>query len=254
MLLSLESIKDYQYCPQLFKNNYLLNERPSKSSTIDKFSTYCLFKTFEWFFNIIQDQKRIPTFTLVKQKFGELYSKDRTVAETVFMNSVQFNRGRVLEKRCVEALRHFYDMFSNNAGVPLLINKEYRLSVDGIEVVGFISVIRETKTKDIELMTFYPDHISGKAPTLEIDANRDICTIGASIAFKQMYGSFPDVHKAYAMFTGREFTCTVNAASHHNFNTIVSKIGENIENNMYYPVYNDHCINCAYRNKCVKGW
>lgn len=241
------------FCPQFFKYNYVKVLKPSKTTTIDKYAIYCLNQSLMWYFHSAQDTKAIPTLNALRNKFGEYYLKDRTVGETVFMSSVRFNRGRVLERRCVEALNHFYSMFSKDLGVPILINKDYKISFNGIEVIGTIPVIRESLGR-IQQLSFYPDIVAGKATTLEVDSHRDIDIIASSMAFRNLYGDAPDIHTSVGMFCNKSCNLKIGASAYQNLETIVSKVGKAIQEDIYYPVYNDHCVNCAYREKCIKEW
>lgn len=253
MILTTEAVKDYMYCPMLFKYNYVKVLKPSKTTTIDKYALYCLNQSLMWYFHSAQDTKSIPSLGSLRLKFGEYYLKDRTVGETVFMSSVRFNRGRVLEKRCVEALHNFYNMFSKDLGVPILINKDYKISFSDIDLIGTIPVIRESSGR-IQQLSFYPDILAGKATTLELSSHRDIDVIASSMAFKNLYGEAPDIHTSVGMFCNKTCNLKIGAPSYHNLETIISKVGKAIQENIYYPVYNDHCINCAYREKCIKEW
>lgn len=253
MRLSIEQIKDYQFCPMLYKYNHVLKVKPSKNSTIDKFATYCLNQTVNWFFHEKMDGRR-PTLKGLRKKFGDLYIADRSMAETMFMDTSTSNRARTLEKRCVTAIHNFYEMFQSDNGVPMLINKEFELNFNGVNVSGAIPIIRETEYREVQLISIRPDILAGKNLNHMVESGRDIGIIASTVAFKRIYGDFPDINTSYGLYYKDAYQVEMSGALHHNLTNTVNQVSRAIESAIYYPVYNNQCTYCAYRNKCIREW
>lgn len=253
MILSIDGIKDYQYCPMLYHYNHVQKLKPPKTTTIDKFAMHSLKQTFYWYFYKRQDGE-YPGLAALKEKFGSLYVYDRTYAETMFMDTR--TRARALENKCVKSLIVFYDIFKEDKGVPLLINKEYTLEFGSVKLFGTIPVIRETQYKDVELITFTSDILfNSKAErNVKIEVQRDIDIIASSMAFKKTYGWDIDMHHAYSMYYGDINSCNVDGPLQLNLEKIVNSVARAIKNSIFYPVYNTRCSNCIFKNKCLKEW
>lgn len=253
MILTTEEIKDYQQCPMLYYYNHVAKAKPSKNSTIEKFALHSLNHTFLWFFNERMDGNA-PSLKALRDKFGKIYIYDRSYAETMFLDAR--SKARVLENRCVKAISNFYNTFSIDQGVPLLVNKPYELCFDDIRVKGTIPVIRETQFKDIQLISFTSDILIGnkRDSDCRIEVERDIDIIASSIAFKRIYDWEVDIHSAYGLHYNNYYTCSVNGALMHNLSKIVKQVGKAIDQEIFYPVYNNKCTTCIYRSTCLKEW
>lgn len=253
MILTVDQVKDYQYCPMLYHYNHVQCVKPPKTTTIDKFAMHSLKQTYYWYFYKRQDGER-PGLAALKEKFGSLFIYDRTYAETMFMDTR--TRARALENKCVKALSTFYELFSEDKGVPLLINKEYMMEFGSAKLLGTIPVIRETQYKDVELIAFTSDILFGtKAErNLKIEIQRDIDIIASSMAFKQVYGWDVDFHNAYSTYYQEVHTCNVDGPLKLNLEKIVTNVAKAIENNVFYPAYNTRCSNCIHRSTCLKEW
>ena len=253
MILTIEQIKDYQCCPMLYYYNYIKQEKPSKTSTIERYALHSLKQTFYWYFYETQDGER-PTLKQLKEKFSSLFMFDRTYSETMFMDMK--SRARTLETRSAKAISNFHEHFMNDLGVPLLINKEYSLDFDDIKVFGTIPVIRENQLKEVELISFTNDILVGvkAGRNYKTQVQRDIDIIASSIAFKKIYNWDIDRNLAYSMFHEDVYTCKVNGPLMLNLEKIVKQVSKAIDNNIFYPVYNDRCSTCAYRQQCLKEW
>lgn len=253
MILSVEQVKDYQYCPMLYYYNHVEKRKPSKLSTVEKFAMFSLKQTFYWYFYEQQDGGS-PDLKGLKDKFGNLFIYDRTYAETMFADNKA--KARVLETRAVRALSNFNEVFSNNLGVPLLINKDYVLEFNKIKLAGTIPVIRETQYKELEMVSFTDDLLlSNKGDrNYKIEVQRDIDIIASSIAFKKVYGLDIDNHMAYGMYYGDAHICKVDGPLMLNLEKIVERVAYCISKEIYYPIYNIRCSNCAYRQACLKEW
>lgn len=253
MRLSIEAIKDYQHCPMLYYYNHIERAIPSKNSTIEKFAFDSLKKTFYWFFHELQDNNK-PTLKGIRDKFGDLYIRDRTYLETMLLDTK--SKARVLENRCVSAIHNFYETYKDDRGVPLLVNKPYSIRFGDVILDGTVPVIRETQYKDVQLISFVSDIFvnNKKQADYKVDVERDIDIIASSLAFKQMYKWDVDIHTAYGANYNNHYVCNVNGALNHNLEKIVTQVSTAIDNKIFYPVYNDKCRTCAYRNKCLKEW
>ena len=253
MILSIEQIKDYQYCPMLYQYNHVLKVKPPKTTVVDKFAIHSLKQSFYWYFHEQQDGKT-PSIRELRKKFGSLFMFDRTYSETMFLD--MRSRARTLETRAVKSLTNFNEIYSKDLGVPLLINTDYSLELNDVKVTGTIPVIRETQYKDVELVSFTDDIINSPRAnnTYKTQVQRDIDIIASSMAFKKIYGWDIDSHFAYSMYHGDVFTCKVDGPLMLNFEKIVTNVAKAIDNDVFYPVYNSRCSTCAYRQRCLKEW
>lgn len=252
MILTLEQIRDYTYCPKFYKLCHVDDVMKSKDALIEyKFDT-AMKQTANFFFYSIQDGT-IPSIKDIRKKFGDLYIGNRTVSETAMLNKSKRNLARILENRSIDMLSNFYNKFSVEHGVPILVNKEYELKIGDTIVQGKFPIIRETNDKNIEILHFYVDSTMYLRETLPVTMKYDINITASALAFNTMYGNKIDDHTYYGLYTGNEIKISKTKSDYKSFIQMVNGVSSAIQNNIFYPVWNNNCINCAYNKSCTKG-
>ena len=252
MILTLDQIRDYTYCPKLCKLTYIDNLMKSRDALIELRFDTAMKQTANYFFYSVQD-KTVPSIKDIRKKFGDLYIGNRTISETAMLNKSRRNIARILENRSINMLSNFHSKFSVEHGVPILINKEYELKIGNTLVKGTFPIIRETNDKEIEILHFYVDYSIYLRDTLPITVKYDPLITASSLAFKKLYGSTINCHTYYGMASGNQVRINKTKSDYKSFIQMVNGISSAIQNNIFYPVWNNNCINCAYNKICTKS-
>lgn len=255
---SLEQLKVYMKCPQMFYYRYLLcfpseKERSLPHHTsIELFNDYSLKNTYYDFFKQMQ-QGTIENIEYLKKRFGYYYSNNRRLKDTAFMSTVTYTYPALLEKRSIECIRNFYYEFSNEKRIPILVDRAF--DINGLIVR--IPVILEENGDFLYLISFYADHIYEKKLStidrVEIGVG-DLDIIGGCIGFKKLMGFYPDRRYCYAMFSNMRNEITMTKKLEDKFFFITNFILESIEKKIFYPNFTSACERCAYKKRCKYDW
>lgn len=250
MKLSIKQIKDYNYCPRMYKYAHVDGIYSGKITTVENFFDDCIKQTVYWFFYNIQDNI-VPSIKEVKKKFGDLFVGSRSVGETIFMDRIQRNTARALENKSIDMLKHFHDMYKDNHGIPILVNKDYEIKIGNAMITGTIPIIRENRAQQIEMLSFYTDSKNSKI-VLASMIRYDIETTASSLAFKTLFNKIPDKHTYYSLNSSEECNINKSPNQYQDFIEMIESISKAIQLELYHPVYNDNCIGCAYNKLCAR--
>lgn len=250
MEITIQQLQDYMYCPKLYKLCHIDKKSRSRDANIQMHFDNCMKQTGYYFFYRIQDGT-VLSLKEFRRRFGELYIGNRTMAQTALLDRSHRNLARILEKRAINMLNNFYDKYSEDYGVPILINKEYQLKIGKTILKGQIPIIRENSNKQIEILHFYVDSNMYRKYALPIITKYDIPITASSLAFEKIYKTSQQ-HVCYGMYSGKEMKVNKDKKDYDSFCNTVKSVSTAIENELFYPILNNNCINCAYNKICAR--
>ena len=251
MELTIKQIQDYTYCPKFYKLCHIDNLKKSKDANIENHFKNAVERTMYHFFYCVQDGN-IPSLRELKKKFGDLYIGERTLAETMLLGRSSRDLATVLEKKSTTMLSNFYDKYSTEHGVPILVDKEYELKINEVVVKGNIPIIRETPEHTIEMLHFYIDTTRDMKNVMPLALRYNISTVISTFAFEKIYGTMVE-NTCYGVISGKSLSVRAPKTQFNRLSNMITAISTAIENELFYPVMNNNCINCAYNKICARN-
>lgn len=174
------------------------------------------------------------------------------MAETTILGRSHRDLARVLEVKSTTMLSNFYDRFSEAYGVPILVDKDFELKMNDTIVKGNIPIIRETPDKVIEMLHLYVDTTYASRSILPLAIKYNISTVISTFAFEKIYGTMVQ-NTCYGVMTGKSLSLNIDPSHFNKLSSMVTQISTAIQNNLFYPVMNNNCINCSYNKICARN-
>jgi CRISPR/Cas system-associated exonuclease Cas4 (RecB family) len=270
MNITIEELLDYLQCPTLHKFRHIEKEdatftglhrgypKMTDQSLADSFDKE-LHKICYHIFNYIQDG-RYPTEYLLRQKWGKLWCKDKTVKDVLFeaTNIDGMSKPKRLEKDGVKAIGHLHPRFKSDPGTPILVGKRVKVKVGRHTVDVVIDLVRSVKTEDgemIEIMDFKTgiktrNRVDQRPLNLHIE--HDIQMTAASLAFRQLTGMKEDQLTYFDIVNNREYYTKRGDDDYKTLENILDHVERAMGAGIHYPVMNDRCFECPYQVQCRK--
>lgn len=259
MNLSIQAIVDYMHCPLAFRYRYIdkVDYRFSfvKSEVVnniyiaDMFDMLLHHLAYGFFHQMTEG--RYPSLYNLKLRWGKLWNEGRTKEDIMFTPYSWRNVHRKKERAGLNALIRMHAAFKEQVTIPILVGKQYTVSLGSHTITGVIDLVRETEDRRgnriIELVDFKTQ-----------DKYRNIHHLGdleltASVyAFEKLFGKRPDRITYYRMLTGKFIRVERDENDYKLLEQCVEQVARAIEQRIFYPVINDRCAECPFHSKCVK--
>lgn len=256
MDLSLDNIHTYLACPAKYKFKYVdkIQLEESKNVIYKK----AVHETVYYFFFSVMGG-RIPTSANMKDKWAKVWSanKDKAVnpMDIIMKTTPGFTyRAKEQDKHLIqgmEMIHNFYHFNHKVPGVPIAVDQDYRLSFDGVNVIGKFELIREILDESdgkryIEIVDFKTNDDNVDPFLVKNDLNMSL----ASYAFKNVFGATEDRMKYHYLKTGRDIITVRRETDYNRAKAVVKGVANGIKNSDFYPRQSFACKTCEFRDVC----
>lgn len=240
--LSFNEITDFINCPLYYKFKYIDKLR-AKNKGIKDFFKKTIHKTIHYFFNIIKDEKRIPSDTELRNYWGDLWFADLDTEKIIYGNSSEKSR---LTKKGYELLQKFYRSQKGNPGIPVDINLKYNINFNKYNILGNIELIREINNK-IQVVYF-------STATYALDEFRQKNDVGYTLsvyAFREIFKRKEDQLVSFHLKTCKEIYLHRDRKNIEKVLSSINNIYKIIENDLWYWRDSYLCKQCEYQEHCI---
>lgn len=246
--ISIKDVIDYCRCPQY----YNLKKNDPNGYNLKEAYDICLHKCFyTYLVGLQQDDIRNGIHTL-KTRWGREWIKQKRNSQIVCTPS-SFKRDTHDAKRKlgIDAIFTFYDIMEKDSQFPIVINKQYEISIaPGIVLTGTWEYIREVERNGervFQIMKFKTE--SNKFRTNH-QMNHDLELTAAALAFQTMFNPSNFELVYVDIYSNKQI---VSRRTSKDFNllkrTVVSTV-KALQNDIQCIAPNEMCYHCEYRNTC----
>lgn len=240
--LTVEGLVDYCTCPLIYLFRYVhkleWNMPPAQAyQTALRGAAHYLFRAVQGGY--------YPALPEMKRVWGVVWHQK---AKRLGISQDYINRQNVLG---LEQLVKMQQFFRGNPGNPILVNREYTITTNGIRLTGQVDLIREWHGK-LEVFAFNPT----PRPPSKIFTVFDPTLIAAGMGMEQLLSQSIDRAYVYFIRQARVSEYKINAKDIENFGLMVQRIRAAISAGTFYPrLFDDYCVECSFWAACKnKDW
>lgn len=240
--LTVQEINDYCRCPLLYHFRY--RENREIIATYHELLDKALRQTAFYLFNTIQGGT-YPAKNYIKFAWGRIWKQK--YGKSILSKSV---KGISPLVKGLEAIYQMHSCFKSNHGIPILINYEYEIEIDGYKIKGCIDLVREHKRR-LELINFQLQ----KRQAGGIWINHDPILLAAAEAVDVLLKKRVDRMYYYYFFNNELLPTEATANDRNALVRIINSVANGIQHEVFFPVLNDNCTKCPYWSLCSsKCW
>lgn len=258
MNLTIPEIQTYLYCPYQYKLRYVdgLDQEKEGSRAYKE----AMHKAIYSFYYALLDG-RILTPKQMKDKWASIWAEYRYSGEDLVQSL--FEERQVLKYRSYEidkrdynmegfkSLMDFHRKNNKNPGVPIAINHDYRVSIDGINVSGTFELVRELNDKDkqnrfIDIVDFRMGNEMSDPMLLQQDLHSTV----ASYAFRNLFQKKEDRMVLSFLKKGTEYEVHKTEEDYNRMKSIIKGVANGIERKEFYPRHTFLCKSCPVKEIC----
>lgn len=241
--ISIQDIKDYSFCSMYYKNKKILN----KPISIDKYDN-ALKTSYLYYLQGIRDKDRADLNVLSKA-FSNNWNK-RDINKNCITLRTHRMTYQYLKERGVKILLSFHNMMKDTEQCPIVMFKGYSININGITVTGVIDYIRETivdNKAEIQLIKF--NNITTTSTTL-FSIYEDLDAISMLYAFKTIFECKNYKFLYLDVYNNKQYEITKTEKDFKIFEETVTKVYNNITDNIYIFSPSDKCYLCPFKECC----
>lgn len=251
IIINIQEVLDYAYCPMMYKYKYIDNLGDRYKTELEKYDI-CMHKCIYNFFTQAQFNK--ISIANLKASFASNWIKTNSITNIIYSEPSSW-RDTENEKRKqgIEAIIKFYNLIKDNVGIPLVINKDYKVQMTSkIYLTGTFEVIREVANKkgdkNIEILSIISDGKFYNDMCLE----KDLKVSAASYAFRKTFETREDIIKFYSIDKSKMYNTNRNKEDYKMLLNTVVNVCKCIHNEIFYICPTKKCHKCAYKKLCLK--
>lgn len=249
--VNLQEIIDYSKCPMYYFFKYKRQDiKTDKINIIEKYDKD-IHSAIYFAFSRVQEGSQIEVKD-IKSSWGRAWIKDKRKSSIVFgetfNNKDTYNDRR---RKGLDSLLNFQAEFNLNPGLPIAINKEYKLQVSkNLTIVNNFEIIRTVNDvygNRTEIMTFKTDEHTNNRVVKEFDLK----LIANGLAANEYLKETNITHTMYHVdknFTTRYKQEDLNTDF---FKYSVTNIFKAMYNKIYYMNSGSTCYTCIYKDICA---
>lgn len=246
--ISIQELIDYSKCPMHYFFKYKAKDLKTENINLIEKYDEDIHKVIYYAFSKIQDGDGIDIKD-IKSSWGRAWIKDKRKVSIMFNESLMtkdtYNERR---KRGIHSLLQFQKVFSLDPGFPIAINKQYEIQVSkNLIVTGNFELIRETSSKQIEIMTFKTDEHSNT----KVVKDNDLKLMASSIAAEKYLEAKEVSHVMYQVDKYNFTRHNDKILNKDLFIYSVNNIFKAMYNKLYYMGPDNNCYFCPYKEVCA---
>lgn len=256
MNLTIPEIQTYLYCPYQYKLKYVdgLDEEKEGSRLYKE----AMHKAVYAFYYALMDG-RIMSAKQMKDKWASIWANYRYNGENLVQSL--FEERQVLKYRSYEidkrdynlegfkALMEFHRQNNKNPGVPIAINHDYRISIDGINISGTFELVRELKEKQNRYIDII-DFRMGNEISNPMLLQNDLISTVTSYAFRELFQNEEDRVILSFLKNGKEHAVQKTEEDYKRMKAIIKGVANGIERKEFYPRHTFICNSCPVKDIC----
>lgn len=187
---------------------------------------------------------RYPSAQTMKQKWGSIWLKEKDHLDTIQNIYVQEDERKQKEKMGLRMILDLLESYRGRAGIPILINRAYKVNVGKHVLKGTIDLVREINHQ-IEIVNFVTDD-----RTMRLYYHNDLETTAMAHAFRTMTQVEEDHIIYFGLFRKNRIETKRTKENIVTLLLILDQIEKAIEHEIFFPVLNSKCGSCPFLRKC----
>ncbi|MDK2600631.1 PD-(D/E)XK nuclease family protein [Bacillus stercoris] len=254
MEISLDELHAYLHCPMQYQFKYKTPINGEESDSV-KFSK-ALHKTVFYFYYSLMGGW-MPSQKQMKDKWANLWRefKEGKIDPNEFILKEHSSEPRKADRYVIngyELIHNFYHYNKDNHGIPIVVDREYRVPIAGVTVTGKFELVRESIDKSspnrfIEIVDFKTGNEITDSFLLRNDLNLTI----ASYAFRNLFqNAKEDRIVLNYLKTGKQVLTSRSEKDYDRMKAIVEGVAEGIANKRFYPRQTFMCRTCPFKDAC----
>lgn len=234
LILSEKQLFDYIYCPAKYDMKYNKKIIIEDTFSINKI----LEKVSKFFYLYIMENKKIPSFNIISNKFESLSKNYIDIISSKKYTDSLFQ------------LKNFYNWACSNQIVVIDSDVKYMLKHNNILIEGIMNPIAINKDKNLEFLI--TNFSSRYADQLESDTKLkysiDMLAFNKTNKDNKIYAT-----KIHNIKNNKDIITTRNDNDYKRLLKTIENVSCGINSGCYYPRESHMCQNCSYRYYC-RGW
>lgn len=247
--INLQEIIDYAKCPMYYLLKYKATDlKTNKINIIEKYDKD-IHKVIYYALSKVQEGASIDAKD-IKSSWGRAWIKDKRKSNIIFGESLMtkdtYNDRR---RKGIDSLLNFQREFNLNPGLPIVINKEYKIKITkNLSIISNFELIRSMNDihgQRTEVMTFKTDEYGNSKMMKEFDLKLLADGIAAQEYIKtNISHSMHNVDKNLtSMYKSKDLNTDF-------FYYSVTNVFKAMYNKIYYMSNSSTCSSCIYKEIC----
>lgn len=258
MEISIEELQTYLDCPAkyLFEHKYNLpkekNDRTEYNQAIHKTISYLYFSMLG---------ERLPSAKQMKDKWASIWQEAKgqkgSLKDTLLQDRqpVMTDNRRVRGDKYVvdgmELIHNFYHFNKDKFGIPIAVDQEFRVPINGVTITGKFELVREsidksTSNRFIEIVDFK----TGSKVTDNFLIQNDLRMTIMAYAFRNLFNGQEDRLVYNYLKTGEEVYTRRTEKEFDRMKATITAVAEGLQNERFYPRQSFMCKSCPFKDAC----
>lgn len=250
MELTYKEIRDYMRCPMLYKFKYILKLERDGDKNSEVFETTILSVAMYFYYNIMNGV--VPRKEDIMNRWSKTWQSQATTIEDILFqkNSLQ-SQARTSNMQGIKALGAFYESEMKRKFNPIVVDTEARLKAGDHYIIERFDLIREAKEKGRSIVEVV--RLAGSNTNYsDFQAMTDFRTAFQVRAFRELFQAKERRVHIYNIKRGQHIYPEIGETEFKRMESIVSQVGDSIEDGRFYPVAHNSCNHCPYQDVCIK--
>jgi CRISPR/Cas system-associated exonuclease Cas4 (RecB family) len=259
MDISIDEIMEYLFCPTRYNLRYRYDIPIEREENVEY--KKAIHKTISYLYYSMLGE-RLPSAKQMKDKWASIWTES-TTGQQNFKDKLFEDRGsrdprkttRTKSDKYIiegyEMIHNFYHFNQDDFGIPIAVDKEFRVPVGNINITGKFELIREsidksTSNRFIEIVDFK----TGPEEKDQFMIQNDFRLTIMSYAFRNLFNSEEDRLVLNYLKTGSQVYTTRGEKDYSRMKAIIEGVAEGIVNERFYPRQSFMCKSCPFKDAC----
>lgn len=246
MDITLRQIKDYLHCPMIFKFKYRMGieiEDDGDHNLVD-----ALKNTIFYFYHSLMGEKLLTQYQIV-QKFGNLLYSGLNSYDILTSQKMDLTMSSV-NVTGIKAVKAFYERERRRNPCPICVGTEVKVPVGSNILAMELDLVREVKINKEKFIDVVS--LSGVRKMDAFTAAHDIDTTAQCYAFRKLFPKEENRLILNTVRNGKEYAVKRKEPELKRLEAVVTGVCASVERGDFYPVHDDRCEKCQYKEVCHK--
>lgn len=238
LLLSHQRIQDYLECPHRYRLAHILRI-PQSESHVMSYGT-AIHEAVSWFLKERRDQLRLPNLKELLGRFEALWSR---------VGCLNRDHAQARLEQARVSLTRFWEEEAGLTQAPKLVEKEFRVGLDDIAIIGRIDRLDELAS-EVRITDYKTGNVRDQAEA-DQQASQSMQLSIYAFAYQIMAGRLPDTLQLHFLESGFRGRSTIADHPLNEHTQRIRQVVAGVRGQQFDPqpaVF--RCRNCSYRSVC----
>ena len=245
--LTIKDVIDFCWCPRY----YDLKKNDPNHNNLKELYDNVLHKCFYEYLLGLQNNSSINGLETLKYRWGKEWIKQKKNSQLLCTPSAtKRDTYDAKRKAGIDAIITF-DKLMNTPQYPILINKQYSLTIDSITLTGVWEYVREVEINGKKVFQILKFKTENNRFNVACNMNHDIELSAAAMAFLKAF-NVESVQLVYVdIYKKKLITSFRNIKDYDLFKQTVISVAHWIKYNIRCVSPDKRCYHCEYRDVCT---